>query len=235
MSKPGQELTLKYPDVLTEMETMKAAVAGMSISRFGDGELRLLDGGASISQIGGGGIRAEMKFVISGQHNTLVCIPHMKGPKYGKTWCKYEMDKYINHYTRKEYGSAFITRPDSAPWIDIPEYWELTRKLWAGKDITLVISEEHTSLRPGEMDDAKSIRLIEGPRRDAYQHLETLKAKIGTLNEGEVVILCLGAAATILAVHLNMAYHAHALDLGHIGRMMRKQGKWRDELSANLK
>lgn len=233
MSKPGQEYTIPYPKVMSEWDTMQAAVNGRSIARLGDGELRLLDGGTSISQVGGHALALEMRFVLTGHHGALTCIPHMDGPKFGKTWCKYQMDKYIRYYTRSEYGSAFVTRPDSAPWIDTPEYWQLTRQLWKDKDVTLVISEEHTSIRPGEIaDDAHTIRLIEGPRRDAFQQIDRLTAEIGPLHRGQVILLCLGACATVLAVRLNMKYGAHALDLGHIGRFMRKQGRFRAEVSS---
>lgn len=228
--------TLPYPKVMSEIDTIRAAIAGRSIARLGDGELRLADGGSAISQEAGKGIKGAMLEVLGGDHDVLTCIPHMQSPKYEKTWYKYNMDKYIRMYKRKEYGSAFITRPDSAPWIDNDEYWGLVEQLWAGKDITLVISEEHTSLRPAQLEAAKSIRLIEGPRRDAYARVDDLMRAIGPLNKGDPVILCLGAAATWLAVILNAQYEAHALDLGHIGRMLRQKGRWRDgSVSSDVK
>lgn len=228
----GGGVTLKYPEVLSEIETMKAAVAGLSIARLGDGELRIADGGHAISQVCTKSLRNEMIDVLSGRHDVLTCIPHMNTPKYEKTWNRYNLDKYIRLYTRPEYGSAFVSRPDSAPWIDTPEYWGLTEQLWRGKDIVLVISEEHSSIRPSQLGSARSMRIVEGPRRDAYFVIDTLIEKIGVLGEGQTVILCLGACATVLAVRLHTRFRAHALDLGHIGRYMRKKGKFSGDVPA---
>lgn len=222
----GGSSTMTYPRVLTELETMRAAVAGMSIARLGDGELRIADGGNSISQLCSKELRREMVDVLNGSHGVLTCIPHMETPKYEKTWQRYNLDKYIKLYTRSEYGSAFVSRPDSAPWIDTPHYWELTEQLWRGKDIVLVISEEHSSIRPAQLSSALSMRIIEGPRRDAYERIDVLMDKIGPLEPDQVVILCLGACATVMAVRLHTRFRAHALDLGHIGRYMRKKGKY---------
>lgn len=225
--KPRQPMLLPYPAVLSEIETMRRVVAGASLARFGDGELRLVDGGSAISQRATKAIRADLKHVLSDtRHNTLVGIPHMQTPKYEKTWHRYEGDKYVRYYTRAEYGSAFITRPDSAPWIDTPEYWGLVSQLWVGQDITLVISEQHSSIRPSQLEGAASLKVVEGPRRDAHDRMSELVEEIGPLAPGQRVLLCLGACATVLAVLLNSRYNAHAVDLGHIGRYMRKQGQF---------
>jgi len=229
----GGSLTLSYPKVMTEWETMQAAVAGRSLARLGDGELRIADGGSAISQMGSKALRSEMVSVLNGDHGVLTCIPHMNGPKYEKTWYRYNMDKYIRLYTRSEYGSAFVSRPDSAPWIDTPEYWELCEQLWRGKSIVLVISEEHSSIRPVQLASCRTLRIVEGPRRDAYEQIDLLMAKVGQLEQGQTVILCLGACATVLAVRLYTRYGAHAIDLGHIGRFMRKKGKYSGQVPGS--
>lgn len=216
-----------YPKVLTEMETLQRALAGQSIARFGDGELRLAVGGRAVSQDFHPKLRDELRFALRGDHGVLPCIPHMNTVKYEKTWRRYEIDKFVSLYDmQREYGSAFITRPDSAPWIDTPEYWGLVKKLWEGKDIVFVTGNEFTSLRPNQLENAAKVRTIVCPARYAYVHIDSIMERIGPLNEGQTVIMCLGATATVLAVRLHVKYKAHALDLGHIGRMMRHAGRW---------
>lgn len=227
--KGTPETLIEYPVVLSEQETLYRAIDGWSIARYGDGELRLADGGHSVSQIGSPTIRHEMRSILIGRpriDNLLVCIPHMRSVKYEKTWIKYEMNKYILLYRQQQYGSAFITRPDSAPWIDNATYWADVRKLWIGKDIIAVLGPEGRSLREGDFHDAKSVRYVYGPRRDAFEQIKELESGIGELQPGQRVILCLGACATILAARLTFKYRAHAIDLGHIGRMMRSAGRW---------
>lgn len=213
---------MRYPTVLAEIETVRRALAGASLARFGDGELRMALGGNCISQKASKAIRNELQRLLRGPARSLVCIPNALGgtPKFEKTWFRYTQEKYVKLYKQKEYGSSFITRPDSAPWINIPEYWGLIRELWAGKDITLVVGKEKTSLNEHIIRDARSINVMYGPQRDAYNEIDAIEAGIGTPKG--TVFLCLGPCATVLAERLAVK-GVHALDLGHLGRFLPKE------------
>lgn len=210
----------EYPNVMSEHDTIEAALAGRSLARFGDGELRLALGGSAISQVTDLDLQQEFKRILRGPSKALVCIPRQgSGPK-AENWRKYAVDKFVRLYgDDQEYGSSFVTRPDNAPVIANPEYMATIRKLWSQKDIVLVVGTDYGSLREKDMAEARSLRVVYGPRRDAYSSINEIEEKIG--KPSGAVILCLGATATCLAERLARK-GVHALDLGHIGRFMHR-------------
>lgn len=215
-----------YPEVMSEFDTLAALHSGKSISRFGDGELKLALGRNCISQVAHPKLRTELlKILRNPGDECLVGIPNIAipGPK-SDGWAQYLRSPWVDLYNRDHrYASAFVTRPDSAPWIDIPEFWSSVTDLWRGQDIVLVKGSER-SLRVSMMPEAKSIVEVDAPYRDAYEKCESLFE--GLRHETRRVILCVGATATVLAWRLAQE-GVHALDLGHIGMTMRKAGQYR--------
>jgi hypothetical protein len=227
---------LSAPKVLSEEETIRKALSGMSLARFGDGELRLASGrGTAVTQMGDKRLAAELCDILKNPpEHCLVCLPDFhRGPKKDN-WTRYGQD-YLKFYGKGPYGSAFVSRPDSAPWIDTPEYWQNVESLWAGKNVIFVAGTDR-SLRDEDFASAKKFCRIEAPRRDAYIHVDMLETNIATLAEGNdaVVILCLGPTATVLAARLSRK-GIHALDLGHVGMFRRHAGAYRftlDDLAS---
>ena len=215
---------MRYPSVLTEDETLDRALAGASLARYGDGELKLCMGGTAKSQGRHPVLQKELRAILSKPGPALPCIPntYSGGPKE-KGWAKYSRGRFLPLFGLKTYGSAFVTRPDSAPWIDRPEYWAKVRRLWQGRDVTLVIGDRK-SLREENLEpDVRTLRMIHGPHTDAYREIDDIEERIGT-PDGPV-LLCLGATATVLA-HRLAAKGVHAIDLGHIGMFMRRLGAY---------
>lgn len=210
---------MRYPIVLGEWATMKLAVEGRSIARFGDGELRLaLSEGKHIAQDQDPKLTAELKEILWTKQDALVCIPNSQAPNgkpvmWGPT--RYGAPKYVELYGDQQFGSSFVTRPDSAPWIDTDEYWTMCRSLWYQRDVTLVMGTRGGSIT--HLSEAKSVRKIFGPERSAYEKVDEMMDWIGTPDHP--VLICLGPCATALATRLARK-GVHALDLGHLGRFM---------------
>jgi hypothetical protein len=212
----------RMPPILTEEATLARALGGTSLSRFGDGELRLALGGSAVSQVSDLNLQDELCQILRGPTKSLVCLPHYNyGPKV-ENWQKYGVSKFTNLYKQAEYGSAFISRPDSAPNIQTEKYWTEFRKLWKGRDSHLVVGTDCTSLNERMLRDARSLRVLYGPRRDAYSEARRLEDDIGTVPANQPIILCLGATATVLAERLARK-GMWALDLGHAGKLMPKE------------
>lgn len=218
---------MSYPSVLSERETL-ARLSTESIARFGDGELRCaLDGGCT-SQIADPRLAVELRRMLAAPKNCLIGIPNAKiGPKT-ENWARYVTERFTSLYRAPEYASAFITRPDSAPSIDTPDYWQAVQDLWNGKDITLVVGDKK-SITTEMMTGAASIREVWGPRQHAYAQIDRLEEEVGT--PSGTVILCLGATATALAYRLAQK-GVHALDLGHSGMFARHAGAYRYPLDT---
>jgi hypothetical protein len=215
--------------VYTEQQTLQLAVEGRSLSRFGDGELRLCLGGRAASQEYNKDLAKELTRLLTKQTNSLVCLPWpRKGSPKVKNWTKI-CGSYEHLFGKKEYGSAFITRPDSAPWIENQEYIQLLQQLWVGKDVTLLVGERMTSLAPDMLVGAASVRTIIGPQSHAYPSINDLESQVGK-TKGPV-LMCMGATATCLAERLARK-GIHAVDLGHVGWMVRRRQDWLKPVEA---
>lgn len=208
--------------ILGELATLEAAIGGRSIARFGDGELRNAVGGTCISQVPNDELAAELRLLLAGGAVSLACIPNPETPRRD-VWSRYFASPYRELCRAPVYGSSFITRPDSAPWIDTDAYWQRVESLWRGRDVTLVAGTAK-SLTTDLMKSAARIREIPCAARDAYSQIDELEEEIGA--PSGPVLLCCGPTATVLAERLARK-GLWALDLGHIGMFLRHQGAYR--------
>lgn len=210
---------MPYPEILSEDATVDLALSGTSLARYGDGEMSIMLGGNCVSQVYDQKLSAELKETAVSK-SVLPCIPNIEAsPRQG--WKKYGEGKYGALWDEnRTYGSSLITRPDSAPWIDRPDYWAKIRRLWEDQDVVLVKGTER-SLCVEDLAGAKSIRSVGGPRRDAYAELDAIEEEIGL--PGGRALLCLGPSATVLADRLARK-GIHAIDVGHVGMFMRHAG-----------
>lgn len=212
-------------EVLSEAATL-ARCRDFSIARFGDGELRLAAGGGCSSQRADPKLAEELRGILKKRDSILlVGVPNFERTPNKMTWDKYRAPQFSGLMTQAEYGSAFITRPDNAPWIDTPAYWAQVRSLWSDRDVLLVTGDQK-SLTAELMPEAASVTTLKGPRQHAYAVIDDLEKQVTASGIG-TVLLCLGACATVLAARLTRR-GCHALDLGHIGMFMRHAGSYVD-------
>jgi Glycosyltransferase GT-D fold len=213
----------QYPSVVNERATLERVLAGKSLTRFGDGEFRLAMGGArNISQVAHPRLKQELAdILVTRQHFCLIAIPDMN-PASPKWWF---WGKYKNKYPRMlddkiTYYSQFITRPDSAPAIDTPEFYDRLDLLWRDQEVVLVRGSER-SLVEGRvpLSSAKVVHTVLCARRDAYQEIDRVESEVLALGIRRV-LLCAGAMATVLTYRLAKR-GLHAIDLGHIGYLWR--------------
>lgn len=213
----------QYPRVVNENDTLDAVLGGKSLTRYGDGEFRLAMGGAkNVSQINNPFLQKELvEILITPQKFCLVAIPDMneQSPKWW-FWGKYQ-NKYPKMLNRKMiYYSQFITRPDSAPAIDVPEFYDRMESLWRGQEVVLVRGSERSLVEErGTMQLAKKTHPVLCARRDAYKEIDRVESEVLALNVNRV-LLCAGAMATVLTYRLARR-GLHAVDLGHIGYLWR--------------
>jgi hypothetical protein len=224
-----------YPDVLPERETIEAILSGRSIARYGDGELRVALGRKCVSQEASAALAGELRAVLGDeQKGLLVGIPNIasKTPK-AESWSRFCSPGYTTMYKQTHYASSFITRPDSAPWIDTPDYWNRVHDLWRGKDVVL-IAGDRKSLRADDMrTEAANLREVRAPRQHAYAEIDRIEEEIGSHNGP--ILMCLGCTATALAARLHKK-GLWGIDLGHIGMFMRHAGIYNiqpDELCSS--
>lgn len=207
-----------YPSrVVDEFGTLLAVTHGMSIARYGDGEFNLVRGGNCVSQRRVPGVQTELQNILkSSNESLLVAIPRLdpRSPK-NANWVKCSSHYYSYLAEDKQYYSAFITRPDSAPWIATDDYYAEIEALWRDKDITMVYgSKRSLSLEFPAMKSAKSITVVETDYAHTYLKIGAIERQIRQAKNKTVLLMC-GPTATCLAARL--AGEFHAIDLGHIG------------------
>ncbi len=207
-----------YPLVLGEMATLQRVLAGASVARYGDGELKMADHGVGIkSQPADDRLSQRLREILIDAGSCMVGIPniHSETPKV-EFWDKFKRYASLLDASRR-YVSSFITRPDSAPWINTAEYWAALESLWAGLDVTLVRGSTK-SLVAEDLMSARNVREIVAPRHGAWTEYNALLERIG---KPDRVLICLGPTATVMAVDL-CAKGVHAIDCGHVGMFRRK-------------
>lgn len=206
-----------YPHVLDEHATLERVLAGDSLARYGDGEFKLCAGSGIKSQTYHPQLQHRLIRVLEQSPGCLVGIPNIrsKTPKAG-FWHKYlTASRWL---VDRRYGSAFISRPDSAPWIDTPAYWDRLESLWRGRDVVLVRGSRK-GLHDEDLASARSVREVLAPRQHAFAEYDRIREEIG--RPSTRVLLCLGPTATVLAADL-AARDVHAIDLGHVALFWRK-------------
>lgn len=220
---------MRYPDNWGEWKTLKLALSGKSLARYGDGEIKLMLGRNAKSQRHHPDLAKALREVVRDVKGPcLPCIPNIAAKVSPKEefWAGYRGSRVVSLYDTSRaatYGSAFITRPDSAPpqaKIGGEDYFAEVRKLWEGRDVVIVRGSTK-SLHGEYMPGAASVEEIRAPRQHAWDAFPDLFDRLKT-ETSRPVLLCLGATATVLANRL--AYEGvHALDLGHIGMFMKKE------------
>lgn len=204
-----------YPRVWSEVPTLDLVRSGMSLARYGDGEFNLCRGMGIPSQPAERVLCARLRGILHQSGMCLVGIPNLHSPTpKAAFWKKYEQASDL--LVHRTYVSAFVTRPDSAPWINTPDYWAAMESLWVGLDVTLVRGSAR-SLTAKDLVGARVTEII-APAVNAWASYGELMDRIG---RPERVILCLGPTATVLAVDL-CAVGVHAIDLGHVGLFLKK-------------
>lgn len=208
---------MTYPPVLGELETLRLVAAGRSLARYGDGEFNLCRGARAKAQAYDRQLSWRLQAALHVSGDCLIGIPNLRSetPK-AAFWRKYESAWGL--LGARNYVSSFVTRPDSAPWINTPEYWTLVESLWRGQKIVLVRGNAR-SLTAEELTGADVTEIL-APAEDAWAHYDDLLTAVVAMQPARV-LLCLGPTATVMAVDL-CKLGIHAIDTGHLGLFWRK-------------
>jgi hypothetical protein len=214
---------MSWPKVHDEFETLTKLKAGFSIARFGDGEFKMMDGAGYVREPPNPKLAAELQNVLRAPHaNCLRGIPTFdaRSPKF-PTWVK-----HTKRFTRLLHGaagpfySAFISRPDSAPWIRNREFALEFVKLWEGKRVSVLCEPDSGALRMLCLSAPARIDHIECPHKRAYKHIDRFEEKL-LRGDPQIIILSCGMTATCLANRL-AGKGVQTIDFGSGGSFIAK-------------
>lgn len=222
---------LYTPKVNGIAETIDILVhTNVSISRFGDGEMKLIAGKDIGFQKASRELSERLKEVLKSQiENHITGILDVFGSlsEYTDSLQDY-FREYLHDYNRefqygilnpeKTYYDAFITRP----YISYKnkkhagEIFESFKKIWKDKDI-LIVEGDRTRLGRGNdlFNNVKSCKRIICPNENAFEKYDQILGTVKKQNKGMLVLLALGPTATVLAYDLAKEGF-RAVDIGHI-------------------
>ncbi len=225
-----KQIAEKKVNILSQDETLDLLLSGRkSIARFGDGELKIINGNRVGFQEENAPLGARLKEVLcSNQDFCLIgVIDELNGFENRKQDVVDYWINYLHKYRKvwldildenKTYCSANITRPYIAyvNHSNVEEHFKKIKRLWENKDV-VICEGELTRLGIGNdlLDNCKSVKRVLCPPTNAYDKYEDIINTLRTYPKDTLVLLALGPTATVLAFDLAKDGY-QALDIGHI-------------------
>lgn len=226
----------KKPKVLSDEKTIRLIVENdLSVSRYGDGEFRLMSKRGDIGfQSANDLLSQKLNDSFSARNkNLLVCSYNFskKRPMNTKSgvWLKkfvFRNYKYFHFFDFSYlYGDTDFTRfyqPDCYKNTDYDylrnKYIPLLQKIWNQKKL-LIVEGAQTKLGVGNdlFSNASSIRRIICPPENAFDFYdEILESIIENREPEDLVLVSLGPTASVLTTDLCINHGIRAIDIGHI-------------------
>lgn len=212
-------------ETIGEIQTHKK-----NISRFGDGEFRLVLNTSGIGfQNGSTEMTNRLREVLTSDlPNHIVAIPETFSLKNNLNWrVKFWWLNYINTVgvqisqylnPKRKYGNAFITRfyLDYESKKHIPETLKRMKNIWKGQDV-LMVEGEYSRLGIGNdlFENVKSLQRILCPAKDAFSMYNEILSEVKIHGRNKLVLLALGPTATVMAFDLAKE-NIWTIDIGHI-------------------
>lgn len=218
--------------VLSLDETLdKVKNENLSVIRFGDGEMSLIDKIDLGFQKSDVVLSAMLKEILtSDKPGLLLCIPGIFGKlnnfanhsfwftvhhvfKHGDRW----LQLLPKNYT---FGDAFITRPyltyDDATRKESGKIFDKMISLWKDKEVVLIEGQK-SRLGVGNnlFSQTKSLARILCPAENAFEKYEEIKGEALKIDKSKLILISLGPTAKVLAYELFLLGY-RVIDIGHI-------------------
>ena len=203
---------------------------GKSIARYGDGELRIMEGIPSNFYQDNNDELARLLINVVHEKNKdlIVCLPKpletLKGLKLSSKlfwisnvyWNRRAWKKYVD--SNCVYGDTQITRP----YIDYKDKklakdrYENLKRIWDNKKVC-IIEGEKTHFGEGNdlLDNTKEIKKILAPSKNAFEKFDEILTKAKKIDKDFVFLVALGPTATVLVSELSK-FGRTAFDVGHV-------------------
>lgn len=200
-----------------------------SLARYGDGEMLIINKGYINFQKYDDELAKRLEEILKTEdENILIGVPiAIKSTdgynKKAKDFWDRNMDTGRMHWNRlcnkkKVYCNTNMTRlfRDYESKKDSERWFENFRKLWEKKNVLLVEgSESKLGFNNDLFANAKSVKRIIAPSKDAYDKYKDILSCIKMNCKDKLVVMSLGPTATVLAYDL-YKLGIRAVDIGHI-------------------
>lgn len=200
-----------------------------SLSRFGDGEIRVMSGGSIRFQEADAALASRLKEVAESRlPGHLVGLPDIFGSlayltddarEYWSAWRRANWRSAYRYFPEREaqYSNAFVSRFYMG-WADkttAPIRYEAFAQLWEGRDV-LIVEGEQTFFGCGNdmLDRSASVVRLLCPARSAFTKYSQILESARQLGRDRLTLIALGPTGSVLAFDLHRA-GVWAVDVGH--------------------
>ena len=221
---------LGTPLIMTIDETLDYILKNKcSVSRFGDGELKIVVGDGIRFQKYDPVLAQRLQEILKqSSSNHLVCVTDifdnirwMMPTSYEYTWRV--VAKYRESWTKfldlkRQYGNTFMTRcyMDHQNKSSSQRWFKKLKEIWEKQEIVFVEGEKsRLGYRNDLFNNVISIERILCPAKDAFSYYDDILQAVLKLNKNKLILLALGPTATVLAYDLSKLGY-RALDIGHV-------------------
>ena len=221
------------PKIKSPKETINELIySDKSLCRFADGEYSIMNGKNIPFQKHSLKLEKRLKEIcVSNDNNKIICIPHCywnpnkyKFYKVVELFMKMYLRSNINNILSLlnkniEYRDAAFTQLYmTIKNYDFVEHFQNIIKIWEDKNITIICGKSvFDQIEYNIFYNAKSVEYIYCPAKNAFDDYEKILKNAKKINKDRLIIIILGAAATVLAYDLaDCGYRA--LDIGHIAK-----------------
>lgn len=220
-----------------ELETIKKLQQGYSISRFGDGEFRLINGKSIIYQDIDTQMSNKLINILSQKNlptKLLVGIPPFYQNKESFFCPKRVTSKKVINYWRKylrhrdsinvckimddnkDYYSSFISRIESFSYNN-NEYLNELSKIWSGRNVVLIMNEKKYNDIKNIMNNCinkeQILKIIFCLEKNAYSQYDSLLNQCSEFGKDTLFLIMAGPTATLLAHDLCIKNY-QCIDIG---------------------
>lgn len=210
-----------YPRLLSMPQTLKQlSETERSLSRFGDGEFRMLlrpDVDLQF-QKNSPELHEELRQIIGRASDDRLLVgfpPPYRGPHWSGVWA--DNWEGLKQLLPREgtFGNAHISRPIFFEHFGSSGV-DMWRDVWSGKVVTVISGKgSRFELHPELFDNLKSVNRIDAPPKNAYAKLKAIQELVSRDSKTDLFLVALGPAGSVLASRL-AASGRRALDVGHV-------------------
>lgn len=224
--------SLEKPLVKSVYDTIDDIIATRaSLCRFGDGELRLIEGHSLEFQQASPLLSERLVEVLSScDDRVFIAVPRLLfGSKAGvielsKSFWRLNGQRYRKILAKYiDYGRTYYSAEVTIAYcmyenLDRRVYFDSIRKIWNDRDIAIVCgSGVFNSLEYNIFDNARTVQYVYGPSLNAFSNYQEVLHSTCNLSRDVLVCAILGPAAKVLCYDLTLRGY-QALDLGHIAK-----------------
>lgn len=204
---------LSYEETLHEI-----AKPGVSMARFGDGELKQLFRPYNIGfQPFSMELQRDLREIVTSHApNVLVGFPPVfRNEQWARLWHDI-LDETIDLFRgERVFANTAVSRPPCFSELK-GKAVDLWMQVWEGRSVCVVTGKgSRFDLYPEFFGNARQIDFLYSSPVDAYAQMDELMAKIAEMPAYDKYLLSLGPTATIMANRL-AASGRDALDIGHL-------------------